>query len=52
MRLPTEEKDAIITAIANYDKNASVFLFGSRTDESKKGGDINPVPLFLLARPG
>lgn len=32
MRLLAEEKDVITTAIAKYDKNAAVFLFGSRTD--------------------
>lgn len=41
MRLLAEEKDAITTAIAKYDQNAAVFLFGSRTDETKKGGDID-----------
>ena len=41
MRLPAEERDVIAAAIAKYDKNASVFLFGSRADETKKGGDID-----------
>jgi predicted nucleotidyltransferase len=41
MRLLAEEKDAIAAAIAKYDKNASVFLFGSRADETKRGGDID-----------
>ena len=41
MRLLAKEKEAITAAIANYDKNAAVFLFGSRTDDTKKGGDID-----------
>jgi predicted nucleotidyltransferase len=41
MRLLVEEKEAIAAAIAKYDKNAAVFLFGSRTDDTKKGGDID-----------
>jgi len=41
MRLPLEEKEAIIASVAKYDKNADVFLFGSRIDETKKGGDID-----------
>lgn len=41
MRLIVEEKEAIVEAIAKYDRNAEVYLFGSRTDDGKKGGDID-----------
>lgn len=41
MRLLPGEKEAIVEAIAKYDRNAVVYLFGSRTDDTKKGGDID-----------
>ncbi len=41
MRLKKSEIDAIKSAINKYDNNAKVFLFGSRVDDSKKGGDID-----------
>ena len=39
MRLDEEEKNAVDKAIA--DVNGEVFLFGSRVDDMKKGGDID-----------
>ena len=41
MRLKDEEKQAIIKAIHSIDPNAKVYLFGSRVDDSGKGGDID-----------
>lgn len=48
MRLTPEQLDAIQAASAvAFSKDASVWLFGSRVDDSKKGGDID-----LLVQPG
>lgn len=41
MRLTKEEVSVIKSAILGLDPNARVFLFGSRTDNQKKGGDID-----------
>jgi predicted nucleotidyltransferase len=41
MRITENEKKVIIDAVINVDPNAKVWLFGSRTDNNKKGGDID-----------
>ncbi len=41
MRLKDEEKRVILQAIHSIDPNAKVYLFGSRVDDSGKGGDID-----------
>ena len=41
MRLKDEEKQAILQAIHSIDPNAKIYLFGSRVDDSVKGGDID-----------
>ena len=41
MRITEYEKNVIIEAVKNVDSEARVWLFGSRTDDSKKGGDID-----------
>lgn len=41
LRLSDEEINVIKMVIKNYDPNARVFIFGSRTDLNKKGGDID-----------
>lgn len=41
MRIQTEEKRAIIEAVAKFDEEASIYLFGSRVDDTKRGGDID-----------
>ncbi len=41
MRITPHEAQVIRTAITAHDPNAIIFLFGSRTDDNKKGGDID-----------
>ena len=41
MRLKDFEQCAILSAVKSLDKDACVYLFGSRVDDSKKGGDID-----------
>lgn len=41
MRLSIEDRNTIKTIISNYIDDAKIYLFGSRTDDSKKGGDID-----------
>ncbi|MDD2365368.1 MAG: nucleotidyltransferase domain-containing protein [Desulfuromonadaceae bacterium] len=41
MRLKYSEISAILSTIKHHDINAAVYLFGSRVDDSKRGGDID-----------
>ncbi len=41
MRLTEREKTAIVGVVASFDPAAEVYLFGSRADDSKRGGDID-----------
>jgi predicted nucleotidyltransferase len=41
MRITEHQKNVIVEAVINIDPNAKIWLFGSRTDDSKKGGDID-----------
>jgi predicted nucleotidyltransferase len=41
MRISDYEKEAIIGAVRDADPNARAWLFGSRADDAKKGGDID-----------
>ena len=43
MRLKEIEIKAIKDAVEMYDKDAKVYLFGSRVDDSKRGGDIDII---------
>ncbi len=41
MRLNQYEKDAIINTVTCFDPDAKIYLYGSRSDDSKYGGDID-----------
>jgi len=41
MRITENEKNVIIDAVKSADPDAKVWLFGSRADDNKKGGDID-----------
>lgn len=45
MRLTEIEKTAILESVRKLDPDAEVYLFGSRTDALKKGGDIDILVL-------
>jgi predicted nucleotidyltransferase len=48
MRLSEKEKNIILHSVKRIDPSASVYLFGSRTDDSKRGGDIDLVIVSAL----
>jgi len=41
MRISEREKQVLIKAVQKFDCSAPIWLFGSRTDNSKRGGDID-----------
>ena len=41
IRLTEKEIDAIKTSVLSIDPHAKIYLFGSRTDTVKRGGDID-----------
>jgi predicted nucleotidyltransferase len=48
MRLSEYEKEVIVSCTKEkFGKNSRIILFGSRTDDNRKGGDID-----LLIQPG
>ena len=46
MRIPLQDIAAITRTIYAIDTQAKIYLFGSRTDDTKKGGDID---IFILS---
>jgi predicted nucleotidyltransferase len=48
MRITDAEKDALVSSVRQADQNARIWLFGSRLDDSKKGGDIDIAVLSSL----
>jgi predicted nucleotidyltransferase len=47
MRLNEQDRKEIVQAVSSADPDATVYLFGSRVDDSAKGGDID---LLVLSR--
>lgn len=47
MRLKEREISAIRETVLGLDSEAQVYLFGSRTDDAKRGGDID---LLIMSR--
>ena len=47
MRISEKERELINTTVHNYDPESKIFLFGSRVDDNKKGGDID---LLIITR--
>jgi len=45
MRLQKEEIELIKKVIKTYLKDAKIYIFGSRLDDSKKGGDVD---IFII----
>ena len=41
MRLKDSEQVVILSTVKSLDENARVYLFGSRVDDTKNGGDID-----------
>ena len=41
MRLSKVEINNLKTSVFSFDKEAKLYLFGSRTDDQKRGGDID-----------
>ncbi len=47
MRLSPEEIETIKSSVMQLDNLATIYLFGSRVDDAKKGGDID---LLILSK--
>jgi predicted nucleotidyltransferase len=48
MRITDAEKDALVSSVRQADHKARIWLFGSRLDDAKKGGDIDIAVLSPL----
>ncbi|MDR3343446.1 MAG: nucleotidyltransferase domain-containing protein [Treponema sp.] len=47
MRITEDERKVLIDAVHKVDADAQIWLFGSRVDDTKKGGDID---IAILSR--
>ncbi|HSR18327.1 MAG TPA: nucleotidyltransferase domain-containing protein [Ignavibacteriaceae bacterium] len=47
MRLDPKEIETLKSSLKELDRNAKIYLFGSRVDDNKKGGDID---LLVISR--
>lgn len=47
MRLDPKEIETLKSSLKELDRNAKIYLFGSRIDDNKKGGDID---LLVISR--
>jgi uncharacterized protein len=45
MRLTEEERAEITHSVAEHDPSAAIYLFGSRVDDSARGGDLDLLVL-------
>jgi uncharacterized protein len=45
MRLSQKEKQIIVNAVLLFDPDAAIYLFGSRVNDRKRGGDIDLLVL-------
>lgn len=50
MRLSTKEIVAIKEQITKLEPNATIYLFGSRVDDTKRGGDIDLLVISATFR--
>ncbi|GFO54729.1 hypothetical protein GMSM_17360 [Geomonas sp. Red276] len=48
MRLKADEIASIVSTVKSFDDEACVYLFGSRVDDTKRGGDIDLLIMSTL----
>lgn len=51
MRLKEQERRTIADLVKKYDPEASIYLFGSRADDRRRGGDIDLLILSSRITP-
>ena len=51
MRLSKLEVDVVKQSVYRHDPEALVYLFGSRADDTKKGGDIDLLIISTIIKP-
>ena len=52
MRLKDSELAAIKSTIENFDNSAEIYIFGSRVDNTKRGGDIDILIMSTMLTGG